>query len=309
MSATNAALPVVRDPYLLVEVRRQTLRERYAAFRAPGVHPNLVEVKDAIKQANVPVRGAARADVTQDLAVRTGEMLRAEGGHGAGPHVGDRAGIDHREWHAAARIEQVEQRHLRRQVLLVVVDIVTDDLDAGEPQRGDVAAKHVEVAVESWIGNKVHARLDHRLAAALRQKAGLDRRHDLAVGHGQRLHVEAIEVVQEERFQRRSVVRVEVGHGCRAGPQLNATSASDSDSIKVALIQERSADLSRMPPNAQRSDSRMRRLNQLVRPRFEAALRRGSESGERLLGRQARDCALRGATSCQLLGTSKAVVE
>ena len=63
----------------------------------------------------------------------------------------------------------------RRQAVLVVVDIVADDLDAGRVERRDVAAQHVEMAVEGRVRLEMHARLDHRLAVALRDQAGFDR--------------------------------------------------------------------------------------------------------------------------------------
>ncbi len=86
-----------------------------------------------------------------------------------------------------ARIEQVEQPHLRRQAAPVVVDVVADDLDAGERERRDVAAQHVEVAVDTRAsGDEMHARLDHRLAVALRAQAGLDGVEDLVVGQRER---------------------------------------------------------------------------------------------------------------------------
>ena len=41
----------------------------------------------------------------------------------------------------------------------------------------------------------MHARLDHRLAVPLRDQAAFDRRQDFVVGHGQRVDVEAVEIV------------------------------------------------------------------------------------------------------------------
>ena len=93
--------------------------------------------------------------------------------------------------HAVARIEQQQRRQLRGQALLVVVDEVADDLHAGAADgRADGAAQHVEMAVRH-AGLEMHARLDHRLAAALRRKRRLDRGEDLVVGQRKRLDVEA----------------------------------------------------------------------------------------------------------------------
>jgi hypothetical protein len=56
----------------------------------------------------------------------------------------------------------------------------------------DGAAQNVEMAVR-LPGRQVDARLDHRLATALRRQAGLDRRQDLLVVERELLDVEAIE--------------------------------------------------------------------------------------------------------------------
>ena len=73
-------------------------------------------------------------------------------------------------------IQQQQQPDLGRQALLVVVDVVADDLDAGEiDRRAERAAQHVEMPVHGRIGHEMHARLDHGLAPALRGEPGLDR--------------------------------------------------------------------------------------------------------------------------------------
>ena len=79
--------------------------------------------------------------MAEHAAALAGEILGAERGDRAGPHVGDRAGIEQRSRHAGAGIEEVEQRHLRRQAALVVVDIVADDLDARHIDRREIAAQ------------------------------------------------------------------------------------------------------------------------------------------------------------------------
>src|SRR5260370_31684562 len=90
-------------------------------------------------------------------------------------------------------MEQQDDSELRREAELVVVDEVAHDLDAGAIDRGvDGAAQHVEMAVR-LSGRQVDARLDHRLAAALRRQAGLDRRQDLLVAERKLLAIEAIE--------------------------------------------------------------------------------------------------------------------
>jgi hypothetical protein len=117
-------------------------------------------------------------------------------GDGAGAHVGDVARVDDGDRHAGARVEQVEQRQLGRQADLVVAVEVADDLDARHGERPDVAAQDVEVARAVLLGLQVHARLDRRLAAPLRDEALLDRRDDLGVAQRQRLDVGMVEVVE-----------------------------------------------------------------------------------------------------------------
>ena len=97
-------------------------------------------------------------------------MFGADRRDGAGAHVGDDGGVEDGARRAGARVEQVEDAEFRRQAVQVVVDIVADDLDAGRVERRDVAAQHVEMAVEGGVRLEMHARLDHRLAVALRDE-------------------------------------------------------------------------------------------------------------------------------------------
>jgi hypothetical protein len=85
-------------------------------------------------------------------------MLCADRGHRAGAHVGQAGRVDDRDGPAGRRIEEVEQPHLGGQPGAPVVDEIADDLDAGVAERGDVAAQHVEMAVEARIRLEVHAR-------------------------------------------------------------------------------------------------------------------------------------------------------
>ena len=102
--------------------------------------------------------------------------------------------------------------------------------DAGSIDRGIYgAAQHVEVAVR-LAGRQVDARLDHRLAAALRGEAGLDRRQDLVVGERQLLDIEAIEKGDVDRLHR---LPLQPGAGARSRdarlcqPLRSASSAQD----------------------------------------------------------------------------------
>ncbi len=155
---------------------------------------NLGEIEEMIEQPDIPVGGAAGADMAEDAARLARQILGAERGDRTGPHVGDRGGVEQRARHAGARIEQVEERHLRGQAALVVVDIVADDLDPGEIEWREVAAQHVEMAVERLVRDEVHARLDDRLALALGAQAALDGVKNLLVGHCQRRNVRTAQI-------------------------------------------------------------------------------------------------------------------
>ena len=202
VGTAHAGLPVVGGHDLHAEIVFEPRLKGGAAFRTPRVHANLVEVKDRVQQPHVPVGRAASADVRQHLRVLLGQVPGADRRDGAGAHVGDVGGVDHGDRHARLRIEQVEDGQLRRQADLVVAIEVAHHLDARQAERADVAAQHVEVTGVVLLGHQVHARLEGRLVAALRQQALLDGADDLGVGHGQRLHIGVVEVVQED-----------VGHG------------------------------------------------------------------------------------------------
>jgi hypothetical protein len=62
-------------------------------------------------------------------------MLRTNGGNRARAHVGEMAAVDDRLWRTIGRVHQQEESEFRRQSLLVIVDVVADDLDAGQVDR------------------------------------------------------------------------------------------------------------------------------------------------------------------------------
>ena len=160
------------------------------------MHADLVEVEQPVEQPHVPVRRSACTDVAEDLRIGPGEMARPERGERARPHVRDRGCIDDRPGHPGVRIEQVEQRHLRRKAELVVVDVVPDDLHASHVERGDVTPEHVEVTADLGTRTEVHAWFDHGLARSLGKQSAFDRVEDLLVGHRQSFDVETVEVCQ-----------------------------------------------------------------------------------------------------------------
>ena len=143
------------------------------------MNADLVEVEEPVEQPDVPVRGAARADVRKYAAVLARQIARAERRDRARAHVGQAGGIDHRQRHARRGIEQRQQPHFGRQAERIVVDVVADDLHARQRERCDVTAQHVEMPMNRRAGrvaagHQVHARLDHRAAVALRAQSALD---------------------------------------------------------------------------------------------------------------------------------------
>ncbi len=158
------------------------------------MHADFLEPEQPVQEAHVPIGRAARADMAQHARVSSREMLGSDRRHRAGAHLGDRGRVDEGDRHAGARIEEIEQRHLRGQAALVVVDIVADDLHAREAHRRHIAAQHVEMAAEGRVGLQMHARLDHRLAETLRAQSRLDGGEDLLVGQREALDIRPVEV-------------------------------------------------------------------------------------------------------------------
>ncbi len=94
------------------------------------MHADFLEVEEMVEKPDIPVRGSARTDMTENLAVLAGEIFCAKSGDGPGAHVGDSSCVDDGLRHAGVRVEQVEDRKLRGQIDLIVVDEVTDNFDA-----------------------------------------------------------------------------------------------------------------------------------------------------------------------------------
>ncbi len=216
VGALDAGLPIVGGDDLLAQCRADLGGKGVAAFLATRVHADLVEVVEPVHQLDVPERGAAGADMAEDLRALAGEIFGADGGDGTGPHRRDGGGVDHRDWPAGLGIGKIEHRHLGRQVVPVVVEEVADDLDAGEPQGMDHAAQHVEMtARRALFRHQVHARLDDRLAFGLGDECAFDGRDDLVVGHGEGFDVAAMQVVDVD-VGHRGRPRVENGRRCLA---------------------------------------------------------------------------------------------
>ena len=182
----------------LPEIAGQTCGKRIAALRPARVHANLGETEDAVEQTYIPVRGSPRADMAEYPARSLCQMSGTDRGDRTGAHVGQPSGIDHRDRRSGPRIEEAQQAHLGRQRAPVIIDVIADDLDAGKTQRRHIAAKHVEVPAERRVRGEMHARLDHRLAAALRQESPLDRGENLVIGERQRGDVRTVQIIEVE---------------------------------------------------------------------------------------------------------------
>ncbi len=71
----------------------------------------------------------------------------------------------------------------------MVVEVVADHLHAGEPERREVTAQHVEVAAQRRVGLEMHTRLDLGRSGALCLQTALDRAEDLLVRQCEPAHV------------------------------------------------------------------------------------------------------------------------
>ena len=107
-------------------------------------------------------------------------------------------GLDRARWHhrerSPKRVGEPQIGDAHRRNFALAVDIVAYHLDAGEiHRRADGSAQHVEMPALARLRLEVRARLDHRLAPALRGEAALDGGEDLAVGEVQLRNVRAVE--------------------------------------------------------------------------------------------------------------------
>ena len=86
-------------------------------------NPDLFETAD-VRQHFEMSRGLhAGAEQRQHLRVRRGQRIRRHRGNGRGPHFGDVTSIHERQWFAGFRIEQRDDRHVRRQFRARIVRI------------------------------------------------------------------------------------------------------------------------------------------------------------------------------------------
>jgi hypothetical protein len=178
-------------------------------------HADLLQVEHPVEQRDVGEGGASGADVTEHPRARPGEMARPDRGHSARAPLRDRGGVDDRPRRPGARVVQREQRQLGGQAPLPVLDVVADDLDRRNTERGHVRAEDVEVPAEGRIGHDVLARLEHHLARALGGERSLDG-GESDVGP----HPEALDVRPGQEAD------LELGHGQRGARPAQGTSAT-----------------------------------------------------------------------------------
>ena len=111
------------------------------------MHADLGAVEEPVDEPDVPVGRAAGPDVPQHFRVLAGEMLGAQRGHRTRAHVGQHRRIEDGARRAGIGIEEGEHGELGRQPLFPVVHEIADDLDAGDAERSDDAAQHVEMTL------------------------------------------------------------------------------------------------------------------------------------------------------------------
>ncbi len=189
VGAAQALLPALGHAHRLAEVLLQTARERFAALGAPRVDTDLLEVEEVVQQPDVPVGGAARADVPEHARLRPREMARAESCERSGPHVGQSRGGEDRDGHAGQDVVERQQPELGGQPEGVIVEVVADDLHPRKLERRDVAAEDVEMAAERGVGLEVDPRFEAGGAQALPTQPVFDGGEDLQIRQGKPAHV------------------------------------------------------------------------------------------------------------------------
>ena len=168
------------------------------------VTPDLLEVEQQVHHRDVVPRRAARPDVAEHLRVPAGEVLRAERGHRAGAHPGDRGGVDDRVGGAGLGTDEQQGGELGRQAVLVVAAEVPQDLDADGANRADVALENVEDVLRP-VQRDVVLRRKQDVLAAVGLQARLDRRE-----HVREAQLERVDVFLGEKQD------FDGGHGTRS---------------------------------------------------------------------------------------------
>ena len=107
-------------------------REGVPALGPAGMNTDFLEVEKLVEKPHIPIGGSPSPDVSEHFAVFAREVLGAKSRHSAGPHFRNRRGVDDRLRHAGARVKKIQQSHLGRQTLKIVVDVISHDLHTGE---------------------------------------------------------------------------------------------------------------------------------------------------------------------------------
>ncbi len=191
----QAAFPIIGRHHGLAKLPGQPRGEGVATFRPSRVNADLVEIKEMIEQPHIPIGRPSRPDMTKDTGVLRRQVFRTQGRERARPHVSYPRRINDGLWYSRLRAKKVEQRHLRRQSLLIVVDIVPHHFDAGIAERSDIAAENIEMAVDGGIRCQMEARLNNGLTTSGRHQSRLDRIQDFVIAERQASDIGATQVL------------------------------------------------------------------------------------------------------------------
>ena len=205
MSAPSTQLSSPRSRRTgLPRSRAQPLGKLLAAFRAPRMDADLVEIERdgrAAARSNRQCRArrygralanSLRARYLAPIAVTAPVRMSVIA-----------AGIEHRARHAGARIEQQQQRRSPTESQLVIVDEVADDLDAREIDRRLRSQPRSTLKWPCSLATRASRCTRGSITVSPRpwaREAGLDRREDLVVGELELLDVEAVQIGDVDRL-------------------------------------------------------------------------------------------------------------
>jgi hypothetical protein len=98
-------------------------------------------------------------------------------------YIGYGSRIENCHGHAGSGIEKIEEGHFRRQALLKVLQIVADNLHAGEIEGRYIAPQYVEMTVKRWIRDEMHPRFNNGTAGALGLQTSFNSIEYLTIAH------------------------------------------------------------------------------------------------------------------------------
>ena len=175
------------------------------------MNPDLFEVKQVVKQFDVPIGTAPGADMAQHFRLRRREILGTYCRHGACAHIRDRGCIYHRTRHAGPGIHQGQHAEFRRIAKFVVVYEVSNNLYACNANGCYISTQYIEVTPESGIRPQMHSGLNDRLSPTLGRKRFFLGFNNFLCTHLERLDVAGIQVVQRQMLHRVSWIKLKSG--------------------------------------------------------------------------------------------------